>query len=79
MMMPYHREDAAKRLERRAHFFPNNRMFAHDPGFFRVQRPGLQKDVLGHRDFPYVVKPAGHADFLQVLFSKTKAFSQLLA
>src|SRR5258706_141335 len=109
MVMAYHWEDAAKRLERRADFFPNNRMLLHDssffrvqrPGrkknharasdywgknlmllhdssFFRVQRPGFKKNAFWHVNFPYVVKPTGDAEFVQVFFSKTEAFSQLL-
>src|SRR5437899_12730670 len=55
MMMPYHREDAAKRLERRAHFFSDHRMLPNDFRFFHVQSPGFKKDVVRHGDFSYVM------------------------
>src|SRR5260370_14426747 len=77
MMMPDHWEDSAKRLERRADFLSNNRMLLHDSSFFRVQRTGFKKNAFWHVYFSYVVKPTGNAEFVQVVVSKTEAFSQL--
>src|SRR5439155_17022897 len=78
MMMPYHWEDSAKRLERRADSLSNNRMLLHDSSFFRVQRPGFKKNAFWHVNLSYVVEPAGDAEFEQVVVTKTEAFSQLL-
>ena len=77
-MMPHHGEDSAKRLERRADFLSNNRMLLHDSSFFRVQRPGFKKNAFWHVNFSYVVEPTGDAEFVQVVVTKTEAFSQLL-
>src|SRR6267378_3392693 len=77
MMMPYHRENAAKRLYWRAHFFSYDRMLPYHFRFFRVQRSGFKKDAFWHANLPYIVKPAREAEFLQVSFSKAEVFSQL--
>src|SRR6266446_168716 len=78
MMMSDHRQDSAKRLERRADFFSNNRMLLHDSSFFRVQRTGFKKNAFWHVNFSNVVEPTGDAEFVQVVVSQTEAFSQLL-
>src|SRR5437879_3241521 len=78
MMMPDHREDFAKRLERSADFLSNNRMLLHNSFFFRVQRTGFNKNAFRQVDCSYVVKPTGNAEFVQVFVSKAEAFSQLL-
>src|SRR5260370_35214442 len=78
MVVPYRREDAAKRLERRAHSFSNHRMLLHNPSFFRIQRTGFKKNAFWHVNFPYVMKPTRNAEFLQVFFTKTETLSQFL-
>src|SRR5260370_34823319 len=79
MVMPYHREDAAKRLERRAHSFPNHRMLLHNPSFVRVQRPGFKKNPFWHVNFAHIMAPTRNAQFLQVFLAKTDTFSQFRA
>jgi len=53
-------------------------MLLHDSSFFRVQRTGFKKNAFWHVNFSYVVEPTGDAEFVQVVVSKTEAFSQLL-
>src|SRR6266853_4911480 len=78
MMIAYHRKDAAKGLERCAHFFSNDRMLPHDSHFFRIQRSWFKKNAVGHGDFSYVMKPAGNSQFLKIFLLKADAFPQLL-
>ena len=44
----------------------------------RIQTPWFKKDVVGHRDFSYVMKPAANSQFLKVFLLKADAFPQLL-
>src|SRR5258708_34576967 len=53
-------------------------MFLHDSSFFGVQRTGFEKNAFWHVNFSYVVEPTGDEEFVQVVVSKTEAFSQLL-
>ena len=78
MMVPYHRQDAAKRLQRRADFFSNDRMLPHNLRFFRIQGPWFKKDAIWHRHFPYIMKPTGYLQFPQVFLSQTETLPQPL-
>ena len=53
MTMPDHWQDSAKRLERLADIFSGDGMLLHNSSFFRIQEPGVQKDLLSETEiFP---------------------------
>src|SRR6266478_1329976 len=52
-------------------------MLLHDSSLLGVQGPGFKKNAFWHVNFSYVVEPTGDAEFVQVVVSKTEAFSQL--
>src|SRR5438132_7013445 len=78
MVMPNYGKDAAQRLQGPANMFARDGMLLNDFSFLRIKWPGFQEDVFRNTNFSNVMEPARNAEFLQVLFTESDAFAQLL-
>lgn len=77
MVMPDHRKDPSKRLQRRADFFSRDGMLPHEFGLFGAQTLRFEKNTVGNGHFPDVVKQAAQPQFLQLFFRHSEVLPEL--